>query len=255
MFKDAYSKEIFAMKAISSTRTFIGNLNYKLKNDKNVTVYLQQITSRAANIDNLSHREKLDFKQETKAITPVLNRFIGLIIEYADKNNLTASQISTRCNVFPDSTGESILQFVGHYQLVKMISEIFQYETMFYEEECSKEITTFQLKQQKKQLNPTSFMYSHFIDNQNYIDNEAKLKKYELEKDFFENTRKPQLINLINALLEQFELSKLDQSAFFLVAGIKSLDIEIESRKNHMKKTTETFSAIINSLIANPKQK
>ncbi|MGR5365955.1 hypothetical protein [Photobacterium damselae] len=239
------------MKSMLNERIFIGNLSYKLNRDKNIVSYLEKIPTRMKNFENLEHMEKYYFSRDTMAIAPLLDLFNSMMVNYSINHEISGEKLMQDCRVFPDSTGRTILRLLGYYQLIRAAHELFKYEEMFKDNSYSESSIRHQKKHQQYQLSPSAMFYSHFIKPSNYMDFESLSQKLEFEKTYFESKRKPQLMDVVDNLLKQYEPSNLSQSDFFTKCGLYALDTAIEKKQNESSAMSKALESIINALSNN----
>ena len=249
MFSSLYRYEKEAVKAILSQRTFIINLSYKLKLDKNISTYTDKLPSIANKFYQLDRVDAYNFIQETNFVYDVLSTLSDVVIKYSRDNNLTGKELIEPCIAFPDFTGLRIMNLIGYLTLIKPIKDLIDFD------EYLKNNTYLEWRQenckkiQKDNLNPLSKRYSHFAKKGVYVDFENIAIKTQLETEFFETSFKPNLLTNIEFIIDKMKSSPVDTYSYFATLGVGFLDANVKNKKKQEEEFGKIFTSIVDGLL------
>lgn len=238
-----FQKETEQLNIINNTKNIIMSILYKLKNDKNVSYFLENLIYHCSNYENLEHMEKYYFEKELEEMNKILSLYIYSLKRNYPTKDCTAEEIIEPCIILNDYYGLSLMRIIGYYPLIKIMQEKVKYLSTIKNHLKQEDLEFYQSEQQKKLFSGSKF-YPTFPENKSFTNYELQNKHIEKIKEEYE-TKKDDIQFAINTIIENMDVEPEHIKEQLIKLGCLYWDKQQEVDKAKQ----EQFSAIFKTLI------
>jgi hypothetical protein len=174
-----FKEEIKSLNIILNKKNVIQNIIYKLRTDKNVGHFIDNLISNSKKYNEMGRMDKYYFNNNLKEFYDILSMLIEILINDSNTKNKSADEIVEPCIIFPDRIGESLMEMIGIFPIIKIL-EIKRKNTEYFKKLVTDEDLEF---------------FSHHPINPKFFPEEKKFVDQQKINKFIEDKKEKFLIN------------------------------------------------------------
>ncbi|CAH7407584.1 hypothetical protein VCHA53O466_50215 [Vibrio chagasii] len=240
MIERIFKEDMLAASAIVNERNVTINFKSRLSSDQNIQSYLSTVLEKSVKYDELNHRDKYKFKQNTESAIKVLRSFKRLLLNVDFMKSKTAEEILKPCDVFPDYGGETVITLLSSLPVIELIHEKIVHEKLLYETSDVEGMIEYQ---NERVLGSRVRIPVRADDDKLFVNHSLKKSFADIKSEQFNTERK----SVITEGLKEFERIHLEHGrdkAQILIGSIYWDDISKKKREFE-----GSFTDILSSLV------
>jgi len=254
-----FEKEKEELKTIINTKTILQNIDYKLRNDKNVKLFMENLVENIKTYDD-KDMNKTDERMHNYYFKKDFEEMFELLLLYkysfetvSTLKKYKGEDIAKCCNVFPDYIGEHIIRMFAYLPLMELFNKKIKYEDYINEK---KDLNKKIFNQTPKEYQLERLFGENILNKRNifkkaedFIDYELKNKYIEKVEEKYEKEIKKDLKNnldfFINKLSRDNTEKEIKQQEIYIGIAYWNESFATDD------KMIESFKKVLNSIVGN----